>query len=234
MKQEIVNAMIMQMIAWVGIAYQVTAKTAGEKYTAICHFGGSAMVWFTGKTAANAFNLNNGRGVGNEDKDSLRLTVTFSPLSGIRDLLASVITTQQDAIRSPDGYASPSWALSQADSLCSLLKNGGQNLWDYIVEKDGLGAIRTPSSARDGRYSDSIMESIINGQTAWSKKQLDIGSIALDKFLTPKGMTAFKGKTLKDMVESLPNARNDDPKWTSFQGDSGIDHGDVVDFSNLF
>ena len=234
MNAKIVNAMIMQMIAWVGVAYQSTAKVAGEKYTAICHFGGSSMVWFTGNTAANATNLNGGRGVGSEDKDSLRLTVTFSTLSGIRDLLASVITTQQDAIRSPDGYASTTWALSQAESLCSLLKNGGQNLWTYIVESDGLGAIRTPDSARNGRYSESIMESIINGQSAWSKKQMDIGSIALDKFLTPKGMTAFKGKTLSDMVASIPDARNDDPNWTSFQGNSGIDHGDVVDFSNLF
>ena len=227
------NAIIMQMIAWVGVAYQSTAKVAGEKYTAVCHFGGSTMVWFTGKTSANATNLNGSRGVGTEDKDSLRLTVTFSPLSGVRQMLASIITTNQDAIRSPDGYASTSWALSQAESLCSLMKNGGQNLWDYIVEKDGLGAIRTPENARSGRYSEHIMSSIADAQTAWTKKQMDVGAIAMDKFLTPKGLEAFKGKTLSDMVDSIPNARSNDPKWTSFQGDSGIEHGDVVDFSKL-
>ena len=222
------NVIMTTMLSMLATAMQSSASVAGANYAIITNFGGNVLAVFTGRTQANARNLSP------EDKDNHRITVQWSPTKGLRELLCTIYTAQQDLMTNRGGYARIEWVESKVDDLLASLKGAdtGYHLWSHIVKQNGLGAVRIEANARSGRYE--AMNTIAMGQEAWAK-QLDLATIALDKFVKAGNPTkAWKGKTLGDMIASIGDASQFGTEaWVSFQRGAQIDHGDVIDFNDL-
>ena len=229
-----VNTVLERVMLWVATALFSSVIDAGKNYAVIVNYGNTALCFFTGNLISNAKNLTV------EDRAQNRMVVTWSPLSKKRDaklaiqsrcadLLSSLVSYHQDRVVNNGGYASVNWVETKVALMMKELKDDGELLYQYIIDNGGFGAFRVHENAKSGRYQN--MESIGMVQEVMAK-QLDIGGIALDAFLDKKN-SQWHGKTVSDMISSLPDATSDDPKWKPFQKGAGVAHGDVIDFTDL-